>query len=48
MMSLVGSWCSISGNKYQLIEATHFNRQNLFIRSVRTHPEYDEGKWKAD
>lgn len=34
----------ISGNKYRIVAAIHFNRQKLYIRHVFTHTEYD--KWK--
>jgi mRNA interferase HigB len=34
----------ISGNKYRIVTAIHFNVQMLFIRHVFTHKEYDQ--WK--
>jgi mRNA interferase HigB len=37
---------NIGGNKARLIAAIHYNRKKLYIRSVLTHKEYDEGKWK--
>jgi len=37
---------NISGNKYRLIAAIHFNRQKLYIRNVLTHAEYDKERWK--
>ncbi len=37
---------NISGNKARLIAAIHYNRQKVYIRSVLTHEEYNEGKWK--
>jgi mRNA interferase HigB len=37
---------NIGGNKVRLIAAIHYNRQKVYIRSVLTHSEYDEGKWK--
>jgi mRNA interferase HigB len=37
---------NISGNKYRLIAAIHFNRQKLYIRDVLTHAEYDKERWK--
>jgi mRNA interferase HigB len=37
---------NISGNKYRLISAIHFNRGKVYIRDVLTHDEYDKGKWK--
>lgn len=35
----------ISGNRYRVITAIHFNRQMLFVRHVFTHHEYDQ--WSA-
>jgi mRNA interferase HigB len=37
---------NISGNKYRLIAAIHYNRRKVYIRHVLTHAEYDLGKWK--
>ena len=37
---------NISGNKYRLIAAIHFNRKKVYIRHVLTHQEYDRAKWK--
>jgi len=37
---------NISGNKVRLIAAIHYNRRKVYIRSVLTHEEYNEGKWK--
>ncbi len=37
---------NISGNKYRLIAAIHYNRHKVYIRRVLTHAEYDLGKWK--
>lgn len=34
----------IAGNKYRIIAAIHFNHQQLYIRNVFTHREYDA--WK--
>ena len=34
----------ISGNRYRIIAAIHFDQQKLFVRHVFTHKEYD--KWK--
>jgi mRNA interferase HigB len=36
----------IGGNKFRLIAAIHYNRQKMYIRSILTHREYNEGKWK--
>ncbi|MCK5855434.1 MAG: type II toxin-antitoxin system HigB family toxin [Sulfurovaceae bacterium] len=38
---------NISGNKIRLITAIHYNTQNLYIRHVFTHKEYDKEKWKS-
>ncbi len=38
---------NISGNKYRLIAAIHYNRRKVYIRHVLTHAEYDLGKWKS-
>jgi mRNA interferase HigB len=32
----------ISGNRYRLISAIHFNKQMLFGRDVLTHKAYDQ------
>lgn len=37
---------NISGNKYRLITAIHFNRKKVYIRAILTHAEYDKGQWK--
>ena len=37
---------NISGNKYRLIAAIHYNRKKVYIRHILTHAEYDLGKWK--
>ncbi|OQY47229.1 MAG: hypothetical protein B6242_05520 [Anaerolineaceae bacterium 4572_78] len=37
---------NISGNKYRLITAIHFNRKKVYIRGILTHKEYDKNKWK--
>lgn len=37
---------NISGNKYRLIAAIHFNRKKVYIRDILTHPEYDKNKWR--
>ncbi len=34
----------ISGNKFRLIAAIHFNRQMVFVRHIFTHKVYDT--WK--
>ena len=37
---------NISGNKYRLIAAIHFNRKKVYIREILTHKEYDRNKWR--
>lgn len=38
---------NISGNKYRLIAAIHFNRKKVYVRHILTHQEYDRDKWKS-
>lgn len=35
---------NISGNKFRLIAAIHYNRRILYIREILTHAEYDKNK----
>jgi len=37
---------NISGNKFRLIAAIHYNRQILYIREILTHADYDKNKWR--
>jgi mRNA interferase HigB len=37
---------NISGNKYRLITAVHFDRKKVYILYILTHQEYDQNKWK--
>jgi len=39
---------NVSGNRYRIIAAIHFNTQRVFILHVLTHEEYDTDRWKAD
>lgn len=39
---------NIRGNHYRLIVRIEFERQQIYIRSVLTHVEYDQEKWKDD
>ena len=45
---LVGKFTvfDIGGNKVRLIAAVHYNRNEIYIRQVLTHAEYDRGQWK--
>lgn len=36
----------IGGNKVRLIAAVLYNTQQLYIRQVLTHKEYDKNKWR--
>ncbi|MCE3607590.1 type II toxin-antitoxin system HigB family toxin [Massilia sp. P8910] len=35
---------NVGGNKYRIVTSIHFNSQQLFIRHVFTHKDYN--KWK--
>ena len=37
---------NIAGNKYRLVARIRYDYQLINVRSVLTHPEYDEGQWK--
>ena len=37
---------NIGGNKFRLIAAISFATQHVFVKSVLTHGEYDQEKWK--
>lgn len=37
---------NIGGNKFGLVAGVDFHRRMLWIKSVLTHREYDEGDWK--
>jgi len=37
---------NIGGNKIRLIAAIHYNRKKVYIRTVLTHAEYDQERWK--
>ena len=39
---------NISGNKYRLIAAIHYNRRKVYIRAILTHVQYDRGQWKKE
>lgn len=38
----------IGGNKIRLIAWVNYPTQQIYIRAVLDHPEYDKGKWKND
>jgi len=37
---------NISGNKFRLIAAIHYNRQILYVRDILSHTEYNKNKWR--
>jgi len=37
---------NISGNRFRLIAAIHYNTHKIYIRNILTHAEYTLGKWK--
>lgn len=37
---------NISGNKYRLIAAIHYNRHKVYIRHILKHSDYDKAKWR--
>lgn len=37
---------NIGGNKYRLIAAVLFTTQQIFVKAVLTHADYDKGDWK--
>ena len=39
---------NIAGNHYRLIASIHYKSQLVFVRTIMTHNEYDQEKWKND
>lgn len=39
---------NIGGNKYRLVARIEFEKQQVYIRQVMTHAEYNKEKWKDD
>ncbi len=39
---------NIGGNDFRLITRVEYERQEIYIRSVLTHAEYDKEDWKND
>lgn len=39
---------NIGGNNYRLIVRVEYERQEVYIRAVLTHAEYNKGTWKND
>lgn len=37
---------NIGGNKYRLIAGVSFSTQQIFVKAVLTHVDYDRGEWK--
>jgi mRNA interferase HigB len=38
----------VGGNKYRIIAFVDYERQQVFIRAVLDHKEYEKGNWKSD
>ena len=38
----------VGGNHYRIITFIDYERQQVFIRAVLDHKEYDKGNWKKD
>lgn len=39
---------NIRGNHYRLIALIDYERHEVYVRHILTHPEYDTDKWKND
>jgi mRNA interferase HigB len=39
---------NVSGNKYRLVLAAHFNRGIVYMLRFMTHAEYSKQRWKDD
>jgi mRNA interferase HigB len=39
---------NVSGNKYRLVTAIHYNRQIVYTLRIMTHAEYSREKWKDE
>jgi mRNA interferase HigB len=39
---------NIGGNDFRLIVRVEYQRQEIYIRHVLTHAEYDKEEWKRD
>lgn len=39
---------NIGGNKYRLVTRILYPSQKVFVLTVMTHGEYDDGKWKHE
>jgi mRNA interferase HigB len=37
---------NISGNRYRLVCAVHFDKQRAFVLKFMTHAEYSKDRWK--
>jgi mRNA interferase HigB len=46
---LVGNYTvfNIRGNRYRLIAEINYQFQQILIREILTHEEYDKDKWKS-
>jgi mRNA interferase HigB len=39
---------NIGGNDFRLVARVEYQRQEIYIRHVLTHAEYDKEDWKSD
>jgi mRNA interferase HigB len=39
---------NIGGNKYRLITRVEYQYHTVYVKTVLTHREYDDNKWKKD
>jgi mRNA interferase HigB len=39
---------NVGGNNYRVITHVNYRRNEVFIRFVLSHAEYDKDKWKSD
>ncbi|MBN1491961.1 MAG: type II toxin-antitoxin system HigB family toxin [Phycisphaerae bacterium] len=38
---------NVSGNKYRLVTAIHYDAQRVYVLRLMTHAEYGKGKWRT-
>jgi len=36
----------VGGNKYRIATVIHYDKQQLYVRQVMTHAEYDRNDWR--
>jgi mRNA interferase HigB len=39
---------NVSGNKYRLITAIHYDRQRIYVLRIMAHRQYDKNNWKDE